>query len=101
MITEIAIPQAEISDFCQRHHIRKLSLFSSVLRDDFSADSDIDVLVEFEDEHIPNFLRFVEMQTELQGLLGRDVDLHTPQSLSKYFRRKVLNQAQVVYERAG
>jgi predicted nucleotidyltransferase len=101
MVTQIALPHAEIVDFCQRHHIRKLSLFGSVLRDDFAADSDIDVLVEFEDEHIPNFLRFVEMQDELHELLGRDVDLHTPQSLSKYFRQKVLNQAQVIYERAG
>jgi hypothetical protein len=95
----LSIPVAEIADFCQRNHICKLSLFGSVLRDNFRPDSDLDVLVEFDPAHIPGW-EFVDMRDELSELLGREVDLHTPQSLSKYFRHKVLQQALVVYERA-
>ena len=56
MIPEIAIPEDQIADFCRKHHIRKLSLFGSVLREDFHDNSDIDVLVEFEPDHIPDLL---------------------------------------------
>ena len=74
---QAAIPYAEIAEFCQRPHIRKLELFGSVLRPDFRPDSDVDVLVEFEPEHIPG-LAFFHMQDELSSLLGRTVDLNTP-----------------------
>ena len=84
--------------FCQRHHIRKLALFGSVLRDDFRPDSDVDVLVEFESGHVPGFA-FFGMQDELSQLLGRRVDLNTPKFLSRYFRDRVLRQAIVQYER--
>lgn len=89
----------ELSAFCRRHHIRRLSLFGSILRDDFQADSDVDVLVEFAPDHIPG-LSFFDMQEELAAPLGRDVDLHTPASLSKYFRDRVLAEAQVQYDAA-
>lgn len=85
--------------FCRRYHIRKLALFGSALRDDFSAASDLDVVVEFEPEHIPG-LAFFAMQDELSDLLGRPVDLNTPQFLSPHFRDEVLAQAEVLYEQA-
>lgn len=94
----ISTPYRQIADFCQRHHIIKLSFFGSVLRDDFKADSDIDVLVEFDPMHIPGW-EFVSMQDELSELFGRQVDLHTYGSLSRHFRDKVVANAQVVYER--
>lgn len=83
-----------ISEFCRRHHVRKLSFFGSVLRDDFGPMSDIDVLVEFDSEHIPG-LEFMLMQDELSEILGHQVDLNTPNSLSPYFRDKVLGEAEV------
>jgi len=90
----IEIPQEATSDFCYRHHIRKLSLFGSVLRDDFKPDSDIDVLVEFEPGKTPGFA-IVTMQQELSKLFGgRVVDLRTHQELSRYIR--VLAEALVL-----
>ncbi|MCA0458471.1 MAG: nucleotidyltransferase family protein [Chloroflexi bacterium] len=94
----ISTPYRTIADFCQRYYIIKLSLFGSVLRDDFADNSDIDVLVEFDPAHIPGW-EFVTMQDELSGLFGRQVDLHTYGSLSRHFRDKVVANAQVIYER--
>lgn len=96
---QITIPYEEIAAFCERNHIRKLSLFGSVLRDDFSDDSDVDVLVEFEPEARVSYLSLAEMQFELVDLLQREIDLLTPGALSDRFRQKVMNTAQVVYER--
>jgi predicted nucleotidyltransferase len=95
--TKIEIPTEQLAGFCRRHHIRKLSLFGSALRDDFGPESDVDVLVEFDPAHIPGLMRFVGMEIELSKMLGRKVDLNTPQDLSKYFRDKVLAKAQVLY----
>jgi uncharacterized protein len=92
----ILVPEAEIAAFCKRHHIRRLAFFGSVLRRDFSPSSDVDALVEFEPGHIPG-LDFFTMETELSGLLGRKVDLHTRASLSKYFREETVAQAEVQY----
>jgi predicted nucleotidyltransferase len=96
---DLEIAREAIADFCRRNHIRRLSFFGSVLRRDFGPHSDIDVLVEFEPGRTPG-LAFFGMQEELGGLLGRHVDLHTPASLSKYFREKVLSEAQVQYAAA-
>ena len=93
----ISVPQDKIRKFCQRHHIRKLSLFGSVLRDDFRPDSDIDVLVEFELGNTPGF-EIVAMEKELGEILERKVDLRTPKDLSKYFREQVVREAKVQYE---
>ncbi len=93
----IDLPKTEINQFCQRHHIRKLSLFGSVLRDDFTVESDIDVLVEFESGKTPG-LAIVSMEDELSHLLGRIVDLRTSADLSRYFRDQVLQEAMVIYE---
>ena len=96
MGAKIKIPKQKLAEFCRRHHIRKLSFFGSVLRDDFRPDSDIDVLVEFESGHVPG-LAFFGMEEELAAIFGRKVDLHTPQFLSKYFRDQVVAEAEVQY----
>jgi len=97
-MTQIRIdfPRDRIADFCRRNHIRKLALFGSALREDFRPDSDIDILVEFEPGHVPG-LRFFAMQAELSEILGRPVDLNTPQWLSPYFRDKVLKEQVPLY----
>ena len=92
----IAIPGEALGNFCRRRHIRKLALFGSVLRDDFGPESDIDVVVEYEPGHIPG-LAFIDHQDELSAILGRKVDLNTPNSLGRYFRDEVLKEADVVY----
>jgi len=93
---QIEIPEDKLVEFCRRHHIRKLSFFGSVLRDDFRPNSDVDVLVEFEPGHVPG-LAFITMQEELSALLGRTVDLNTPKFLSRYFRDQVQSEAEVLY----
>jgi predicted nucleotidyltransferase len=93
---QVPFPEEKIAQFCRRYHIKKLAVFGSVLRPDFRADSDIDVLVEFEPDHIPGLL-FFAMEDELSAILGRKVDLNTPQCLSRYFRDKVLQEAEVQY----
>ncbi|HEX5415928.1 MAG TPA: nucleotidyltransferase family protein [Chloroflexota bacterium] len=92
----IAIDRAKIAEFCRAHHIRKLALFGSILRSDFGTDSDVDVLVEFEEGHTPG-LAFFGMQEELSAILGRAVDLNTPGFLSPYFRERVMREAEVLY----
>ncbi len=92
----IQIPREAIKAFCEKYHIRKLAFFGSVLRDDFRDDSDVDVLVEFEPGHVPG-LAFFEMEAELSRILGRKVDLHTPEFLSRYFRDQVLGEAEIQY----
>ena len=92
----IDIPQEKISNFCRQRHIRKLSLFGSALRNDFSAESDVDVLVEFEPGHTPG-LAFFGMPRDLSELMGRQVDLNTANDLDQSFRQVVLDEAQVVY----
>ncbi|RJR42092.1 MAG: nucleotidyltransferase [Deltaproteobacteria bacterium] len=96
MGAKIKIPKDSLTEFCRRHRIRKLSFFGSVLRDDFRLDSDIDVLVEFEPGYVPG-LAFFGMEEELAAILGRKVELHTPQFLSKYFRDQVITEAEVQY----
>jgi predicted nucleotidyltransferase len=89
----------ELADFCRRHHIRWLAVFGSALRDDFGPDSDVDVLVDFEPDHIPGY-RFISIQEELSELLGRKVDLLTRNSLNRWIRNRVLAEAQVLYDAA-
>jgi predicted nucleotidyltransferase len=93
---QILFPREKIAEFCRRHHIKKLAIFGSALGSDFRDDSDIDVLVEFELDHVPG-LAFFAMQDELSAILGRKVDLNTPECLSRYFRDKVLQEAVVQY----
>jgi uncharacterized protein len=93
---KIDIPQQQLNEFCQRHHVSKLALFGSVIRDDFKAESDIDVLVEFEPNQTPG-LAFFEMETELTQIFGRKVDLNTPGFLSPRIRENVQQEAIVQY----
>jgi len=98
MSAHIPISDAEIELFCRRNSIRRLSLFGSVLRGDFRADSDVDVLVEFEPEGVPGLLALARMERELSAMLGgRKVDLRTPEDLSRFFREEVVAGAEVRY----
>ena len=92
----VQLPQAEIASFCRRNHVRRLSLFGSALRGELRADSDVDLLVEFEPGHVPG-LAFFAMERELSAVVGRKVDLHTPGFLSPCFRDGVFAEAEAVY----
>lgn len=87
-----------LASLCQRSHIRRLSLFGSVLKGTDQPDSDVDLLVEFEPGKEPGLLGLARIESALSLLLGgRKVDLRTPQDLSKHFRDDVLRTAQVQY----
>jgi predicted nucleotidyltransferase len=96
-ISPVAIDPQRIADFCRRHHVARLSLFGSVLRADFTPESDVDVLVEFQAGQTPG-LEFFAMADELSRIIGRRVDLNTPEFLSRYFRDVVLAEARPLYE---
>ena len=87
----------EVEELCRRNHIRKLSLFGSVLRDDFKPASDVDVLVEFESGHSMGFLGLARLERELSALVGQKIDLRTAGELSRYFRDQVVKSAEVQY----
>jgi uncharacterized protein len=93
----INIPKDELAAFCQRHHIRRLALFGSVLCEDFRPESDVDVLVEFDPVRPVGLIRLAGIQRELSALLGRPVDLNTEGFLSPYFRTEVLREAETHY----
>ena len=95
----VEIPIDRLTEFCRGHRIRRLALFGSILRDDFRPDSDVDVLVEFEPGATPGF-GFFGLQEELSKILGRKVDLNTPQCLSRYYVDEVLREARVLYDAA-
>ena len=100
MNKKISIHKDEIAEFCKRYHILKLAIFGSALRSDFSPESDIDVLVDFAPGHTPSFFKLFELEDELSDLFGgRKVDIRTPQDLSRYFRDKVIEDAEVQYVR--
>lgn len=99
MKLKINIPEEIIAAFCRRNSIRKLAFFGSVLRDDFSPESDVAVLVEFAPGTRVG-LRFFDLEQELSDILGRKVDLNTAGFLSKYFREEVISKAKVLYDAA-
>jgi predicted nucleotidyltransferase len=96
MIARISINRDLMSALCERWHIRRLAMFGSVRRDDFSAGSDVDVLVEFEPGHVPG-LDFIRIERELSELIGHRVDLLTPKFLSPRIREDVLRSAEYIY----
>ncbi|MEW5701110.1 MAG: nucleotidyltransferase family protein [Candidatus Zixiibacteriota bacterium] len=98
-MVRIPVDHARIREFCRRNHIRKLSFFGSVLRDDFTPDSDVDVLVEFEPGQTPG-LAFFGMGDELSEILGRKVDFNTAGFLGKRYRDDVIRTAEAVYDAA-
>ena len=97
-MASILCDEEQIAAFCHRHHIRKLAFFGSVLRTDFGADSDIDILVEFMPGSAPGLFGIARMERELGRLFnGRKVDLRTKEDLSRYFRQTVVETAEVAY----
>jgi predicted nucleotidyltransferase len=94
---KIKLNKAEITEFCRRNKIIKLSLFGSSLREDFSPESDVDILVEFDPEARVGLMKLAGMESELSEIIGRKVDLNTPGFISKYFRDKVLAESEVQY----
>jgi len=96
----ISLPKVALATFCRERGIRRLAVFGSALRADFLPDSDLDLLVEFEPDRIPGLLGIARLERELSAILGgRKVDLRTPQDLSRYFRQRVLDEAEVQYAR--
>jgi predicted nucleotidyltransferase len=98
-LSTIELTPQQIETFCQKHHIRSLAFFGSVVREDFNPNSDIDVLVEFEPGHIPGFDFFL-IEAELSRLMGRKVDLQTTNFLSPEIRRSVISEAVTAYKNA-
>lgn len=95
----IDLPFDAIIAFCERNPIRTLSLFGSVLRDDFDVESDVDMLVEFEPDSRITYFDMATMEMELGDLIGRKIDLREAQELSRHFRQKVVDSALKLYER--
>ncbi len=94
----IEIPRADIAAFCSKWKVREFALFGSILREDFGPESDIDVLVSFEDAAMWNLFDFADMIDELEALFGRPVDLVEREGLRNPIRRRaILNSKQVVY----
>ena len=100
-IPRIKIPKSWIQKFCRSHHIIKLALFGSVLSDQFSDTSDIDILAEFDPNHIPGLFAIVEMKDELSRNFGREVDFRTPEDISKLFRNEIIQQSYLIYGQEG
>lgn len=98
-MTHIEIPQERIDHFCSQHQIKRLALFGSVLREDFRANSDIDVIVEFIPGQRVGMLAMARLERELSHIFdGRKIDLRTPAELSRYFRDDVMRKARVCYD---
>ena len=91
------IPAPQIAEFCRQYQIHELALFGSVLRDDFGPESDVDVLIEFEPEARVGYQGFFHLQDELTSLLGREVDLFTPNSLKPFARETAIKSKAVIY----
>ena len=94
---DLEMPKEKIADFCKKNHIRKLSIFGSALSDTFTMESDVDMLVEFDSDHIPGFITLAGMEIELSKILGRKADLRTEQELSPYFRQEIIESAVIQY----
>lgn len=94
---KINIPMKKIRDFCLKNYIQSLALFGSVLTEHFNKSSDVDVLVQFEEQHTPGLIRLSELEIELSEIFGRQVDLRTPKELSRHFRNEVITGAYRLY----
>lgn len=97
MKPQIKIPRIWLEKFCIENHITKMSLFGSVVSDHFTEASDIDILVEFDPKHTPGLFGFVGMRNSLSKRFGREVDLRTPEDISKLFRKEVIQQSYPIY----
>lgn len=99
MHASLNIDEETLAHFCRKHHIRRLSLFGSQLKGTAGPDSDVDLLVEFEADHLPGLLALAGMEIELSELIGKAVDLRTAEDLSRHFRDAVVRTAEVQYAR--
>lgn len=97
VIPKIKIPKEKIAQFCEKNSISTMSLFGSVLTDQFKPTSDVDFLVEFQPDHIPTLFDIVYMEEELSDIIGRHADLKTAKGISHYFRDDVLTKALRLY----
>jgi len=98
MSPRVRFDRQKVAELCRRYGVAELALFGSVLRDDFRADSDVDVLVSFGPEAHPSLLELVELREDLKDLFGREVDLVERAGLRNPFRRRaILSTAEVVY----
>ncbi|MDM7939582.1 MAG: nucleotidyltransferase family protein [Methanothrix sp.] len=98
MLSKINISKEKIEDFCRRWKIKELSLFGSVLRDDFGPESDVDILVSFFEGARWSLFDWVDMTEELKGITGREVDLVEKGSIRNPFRRRaILSHMEVIY----
>ena len=98
MVAErVHLDETALEPFCRQHHIRRLAVFGSVLRDDFRTDSDVDVMVEFEPGHQPGLIGLADMELELGRMVGRKVDLNTPGFFSEPLRQRVMAEAEMLY----
>ena len=91
------VSKSKLEAFCRKNHITKMSLFGSALRGELMPESDIDILVEFDKDHIPGLIDLAGMEIELQEMVGRKIDLRTPAELSRYFRDDVMREARIEY----
>lgn len=99
MGVKLEVDPGAIGRFCQEHGIQELSLFGSVLREDFRGYSDVDVLVQFDPDARPGVLEYCHILEELEALIGRKVDLVTPDGLSPYLKDRILTSREVIYAR--
>ncbi len=97
IINGVQFPPREIADFCAKHGVRRLSVFGSILREDFGPQSDVDMLVEFEPGRTPGMFGFGGMILELSEMIGRRVDLRTPFDLSRHFRPFVMRESRTLH----
>lgn len=97
ILDRIEIPDEALADLARRYDVRELALFGSVLRDDFRADSDIDVLVEYEPDALVSLFDHLDLQEELERLLGRSVDLVSKPALHRLIRQNVLDSRHVLF----
>ncbi len=93
----IEIDSAQVAAFCRKHYLTKLALFGSVLTDRFGPESDVDVLFEYDPEHVPSLFDVAGKEEALSEILGRKADMRTPRDLSRYFRDEVVRTALVQY----
>jgi len=100
MKARIEVPEEQLAAFCRRNRIRRLAFFGSVLRDDFTPESDVDVLVEFEPDTRIGLIGLARVENEISRMIGRKVDLNTVGTLSPYFKDEVVENAEVAYEQA-
>lgn len=96
-INGVNFPVKRLAEICRRYGAQRLSVYGSILRDDFSDKSDVDLLVEFLPQTRIGLIGMGNMEAELSQAIGRRVDLRTPADLSRYFRDEAVAQARTLH----